>query len=73
MRVDFIVENSHTEANECMDGKLYGGAIELYTYILSLGILAPSIYPMKYMYSNPFSCVEIVCSVLYALYGVCCC
>lgn len=25
--------------------KLYGGAIELYTYILSLGILAPSIYP----------------------------
>lgn len=27
--------------------KLYGGAIELYTYILSLGILAPSIYPER--------------------------
>lgn len=27
--------------------KLYGGAIELYTYILSLGILAPSVYPPK--------------------------
>lgn len=30
-----------------MDGKLYGGAIESYTNILSLGILAPSIYPNR--------------------------
>lgn len=42
--------------------KLYGGAIELYTYILSLGILAPSIYPNWYVYmcrTNPvlFQCM----------------